>query len=182
MTLRPARTRGPLALALALAGVATGCPDAPRPGGPDAAAERPGTPRTGVKVPLAEGWTAQLSADGSFQAGPAGRPALRVDIRPGQGDALPVGKGLADEVSARFEGFAVALDFEEEGQDFSLVRVTLALRLPDGGVGRDVPALFAAKRIGADLFLCATLPGASAQEVRHAADACRRIERAPAPR
>ena len=38
-------------------------------------------------------------------------------------------------------------------------------------------ALMGAKRIGKDLFHCASLPGASAQEVRQATAACREIER-----
>jgi hypothetical protein len=152
-------------------------------GGTATASEAPATPRAGVKVPLPEGWSAQLAADGSFQAGPRGRPVLRVDIRPGQAAAFLDTEALADEVPARFKGFAVSLDAEDErSKDFSLVRVTLALLLPDGGHGRDVPALFAAKRMGPDLFLCATLPGASAEEVRLASDACRRIELQPAPR
>lgn len=132
--------------------------------------------RVGVKVPMPPGWSAQVAADGSFQFGPPGRPVLRVDLRPGQGAKLPSPDELAKSLEKSFAGFERSLDQEEEGKDFSLLRVGLAPKLADGGVGADYPALFGARRVGDDLFLCATFPGVTADEVRLATEACRGIE------
>ncbi|MBF5045402.1 hypothetical protein FGE12_23550 [Aggregicoccus sp. 17bor-14] len=154
---------------------------------PDAGVAPRGSPapRAGVKVPLPPGWTAQLGADGSFQAGPAGRAVLRVDIRPGAGAQLPDTETLAASVPQQFAqptadwkwGFAASLDQEEGDARRTLVRVTVAPKLPDGGVGPQWPALVGAKRAGDDLFLCSTLPNVTGDEVRLATEACRDIER-----
>jgi hypothetical protein len=146
-------------------------PDAQAPEG------RPAPPRrVGVKVPMPSGWTAQVAPDGSFQFGPPGRPVLRVDLRSGQGAQLPSSEALADSLGKTFEGFERSLDQEEGGEDFTLVRVTLAPKLADGGVGAQYPALFGARRLGKDLFLCATLPGVTTDEVYLATEACRGLE------
>lgn len=153
----------------------------------DAGAAR-NTPRSGVKVPLPPGWTAQLGPDDSFQAGPAGRAVLRVDIRPGAAEQLLDPEQLADSITEQFAqptadwkwGFAVSLDQEEGDSRRSLVRITVAPKLADGGVGAQWPALVGAKRAGKDLFLCSTLPNVTAEEVRLATEACRDIELQPA--
>ena len=183
------------ALALVVGALAPACSEREKPPesvvapAPDAGAGgRNVPPRSGVKVPLPPGWTAQLGADDSFQAGPPGRTVLRVDIRPGAGEQLPDPEQLADGVSEQFAqptadwkwGFAVSLDQEEGDSRRSLVRITVAPKLADGGVGAQWPALVGAKRVGQDLFLCATLPEASPEEVRLATEACREIEVKPA--
>jgi hypothetical protein len=190
----PARGRAARSAALALGlSLAAGCSEreqAPESvAAPDAgsAAARSNTPRSGAKVPLPPGWTAQLGADDSFQAGPAGRTVLRVDIRPGAAEQLLDPEQLADSISGQFAqptadwkwGFAVSLDQEEGDSRRSLVRITVAPKLPDGGVGEQWPALVGAKRAGKDLFLCSTLPNVSAEEVRLATEACRDIEVQP---
>ncbi len=139
--------------------------------------EQPAPPRrVGVKVPMPPGWSAQVSQDGSFQFGPPGHPVLRVDLRPGQGAALPSPEALAQSLEESFKGFERSVDQEEGGTDFSLVRVTLAPKLTDGGVGAEYPALFGARRVQEDLFLCATFPGVTPDEVLQASEACRGIE------
>ncbi|MBE4752195.1 hypothetical protein G4177_28930 [Corallococcus sp. ZKHCc1 1396] len=138
--------------------------------------------RSGVKVPLPPGWSAQVATDGSFQAGPPGRPALRVDLKPGQGEQMPSSEKLADTVREQMKHFTLSLDQEEDTASFSLLRVTLAPTLPDGGVGPEAPAFYGARRVGEDLFLCASLPGASTEEVRLATEACRTIQVQAAPR
>ncbi len=132
--------------------------------------------RVGVKVPMPPGWTAQVAQDGSFQFGPPGRPVLRVDLRPGQGATLPPPEELLQTVTASFAGFEHALEQQAGGADFSLVRVLLTPKLEDGGMGASYPALFGARRVEKDLFLCATFPGVSADEVLQASEACRGIE------
>lgn len=146
------------------------------------ASARPAAPRTGVKVPLPQGWSAQVAADGSFQAGPPGKPILRVDIRPGEGEKMPNSDTLHQELLKKMPEQAISLDQEEDEPNVALLRVTLAPKLADGGVGPHAPALFGARRVGNDLFLCATLPGITYEDVRLAAESCRNIEVQPAPR
>ncbi len=153
----------------------------------DAAEASAGTPRTGarrvgVKVPLPPGWSAQPEEDGSLRFGPPQHPVLRVDLRAGEGEALPSGEALTAQLARAFEGFVRSDEQLEEGEDFVLVRVKLAPRLADGGVGEAHPAFFGARRVERDLFLCASLPGASADEVREAAAACQAIHLQPPPR
>ncbi len=139
--------------------------------------QRPGPQRrVGVKVPMPPGWTAQVAQDGSFQFGPPGRPVLRVDLHPGQGSALPSPDALTQTMEKSFQGFEHSLEQKEEASDFSLIRVTLAPRLEDGGPGARYPALFGARRVEKDLFLCATFPGVTDDEVLQASEACRGIE------
>lgn len=174
-----------LVAGLALA-ASSGCreQEAPAPSRADApdASTRPSAPRAGVKVPLPKGWSAQVAADGSFQAGPLGRSVLRVDIRPGEGGKMPTSETLYDTLRREMSGYEVSLDQEEDTEDVALLRVTLAPQLEDGGVGKEAPALFGARRVGGDLFLCATLPGVSHEEVRLATESCRAIEVQAAPR
>ncbi|MCY1083494.1 hypothetical protein [Archangium lansingense] len=132
--------------------------------------------RVGVKVPMPPGWTAQVAQDGSFQFGPPGRPVLRVDLRPGQGTTLPSPEALAESVEQSFGGSVHSLEQQSGGADYSLVRVMLEPKLEDGGLGARYPALFGARRVEKDLFLCATFPGVSTDEVLQATEACRGIE------
>ena len=177
--------RAALVAGLALA-ASSGCRKKEDPAAPQAAdsgtSARTAAPRSGVKVPLPQGWSAQVAADGSFQAGPPGKPVLRVDIRPGEGEQMPSSDKLHEELLKRMPEQAISLDQEEDEPNVALLRVTLAPKLADGGVGPEAPALFGAKRVGTDLFLCATLPGITYEDVRLSAESCRGIEVQSAPR
>ncbi|WP_338872607.1 hypothetical protein [Myxococcus stipitatus] len=178
----PAHIAPAALLALCLLSGCKGCKEesaSPGASPPDGTAQ---THRSGVKVPLPEGWSAQVAPDDSFQAGPPGRPVLRVDLRRGQGEQLPSVEKLVERVREESKNFEISLDQEEQKETYSLLRVTLAPKLPDGGVGLPSPALFGARRVGSDLFLCATLPGASPEDVRLATEACRDIEVQAQPR
>jgi hypothetical protein len=105
-----------------------------------------------------------------------------VDVRRGEGAKMPSSETLGDSVREQFSQFEVSLDQEEGDEHLALVRITLAPKLGDGGIGPHGPALLGAKRIGDDLFLCATLPGANTEEVRLATEACREIQVQAAPR
>lgn len=133
-------------------------------------------------MPLPQGWSALVAADSSFQAGPPDRPVLRVDFRRGEGDHLPSVEELTRSIREQFSEFQVSLDQEEGDENVTLVRITVAPKLTDGGLGPHGPALMGARRVGEDLFLCATLPGATGEEVRLATEACRDIQVQAAPR
>ncbi|AGC49381.1 putative lipoprotein [Myxococcus stipitatus DSM 14675] len=172
----PAHIAPAALLALCLLSGCKGCKEesaSPGASSPDGTAQ---SHRSGVEVPLPEGWSAQLTSDDSLQAGPSGRPVLRVDVRRGQGEQLPTVEKLVERVREESKNFEISLDQEEQKERYSLLRVTLAPKLADGGVGLQSPALFGARRVGDDLFLCATLSGASAEDVRLATEACRDIE------
>ncbi|WP_224373141.1 hypothetical protein [Hyalangium versicolor] len=177
-----------LAAVLALAPLAAGCSKkkeepAPSPASGAAAGstERLSTPRAGVKVPLPPGWSAVVAADGSFQAGPPDQPVLRVDIRRGEGEKMPTVEELTDSIRKQFADFQVSIDQEEGDAQVVLIRITVAPKLADGGLGQHGPALLGARRAGDDLFLCATLPGATTEDVLLATDACRNISVQAAP-
>jgi hypothetical protein len=174
-------------LALALAGTGCRCGETPSepprpPPVADAGEERPAAGKAGVKVPLPPGWSAVVAADGSFQAGPPGTPVLRVDIRRGEGASRPSSEALAESAREQFSQFDISLDQEEDEENLALLRLTLAPKLPDGGVGMHAPMMLGAKRVGEDLFLCASLPGAQMEDVRLATEACREIQVQGTPR
>lgn len=172
---------GTLALAVSLAATGAGCrrsaEEPPAPASVDAGAPevRTSSRKMGVEVPLPPGWQPEVGKDSAFLAGPAGRPVLRVDRQLGAADQYPDVEQLQARIRA-LEQFAVSFDQEEEKDGLTLLRVTLAPVLADGGIGQQAPAMFGAKRIGKDLFLCASLPGAEAEEVRLATEACRGLQ------
>jgi hypothetical protein len=94
---------------------------------------------------------------------------------------MPSVEALTASIRQQFSEFQVSLDQEEGDEQVALVRITLAPKLADGGIGPHGPALLGARRVGDDLFLCATLPGASTEEVRLATEACRDIQVQAAP-
>jgi hypothetical protein len=134
-----------------------------------------------VKVPLPAGWSALVAADGSFQAGPPEQPVLRVDIRRGEGEQMPSVEQLVRSIREQFSEFQVSIDQQEGNEQVALVRISLASKHADGGLGPRGSALLGARRVGDDLFLCATLPGASTEDVRLATEACRDIQVQAAP-
>ncbi|ADO76093.1 hypothetical protein [Stigmatella aurantiaca] len=171
------------AAVLALAVPAAGCQcgqkaaESPRPTAPvEGHGERPAAAKAGVKVPLPPGWSAIMAEDGSFQAGPPGQPVLRVDIRRGEGEKRPSSEALMASVREQFSQFEISLDQEEDEENLALLRLTIAPKLADGGVGMHAPTMLGAKRVGEDLFLCASLPGAETEEVRLSTEACREIQ------
>ncbi|MDC0711734.1 hypothetical protein POL68_24915 [Stigmatella sp. ncwal1] len=171
------------AAVLALAASAAGCrcgqkatePARPPPPGAESA-ERPAGAKAGIKVPLPPGWSAAMATDGSLQAGPPGQPVLRVDVRRGEGEKRPASEALMASVREQFAQFEISLDQEEDEENLALLRLTIAPKLADGGVGMHAPVMLGAKRVGDDLFLCASLPGAETEEVRLATEACREIQ------
>ncbi|MBI3182867.1 MAG: hypothetical protein HYZ28_12085 [Myxococcales bacterium] len=156
----------------ALLALELGCPDS------KAAAER-APARAGVTVPLPDGWVAQAGPDHSFRAGPKRQAVLRIDLWPGAGAELPRPEALTAWLGSGLERAHLEVVWSRTEEGASLVRYLL--KAGDGGM--EQPAMLGAKRVGADLFLCASFPGASEGEVEEAAEACAKLEwgGAPAP-
>jgi hypothetical protein len=168
-------------LALALVGACSQCrrpaEETPSPP-PEAHSSR------GVKVPLADGWSARLGAEQSLTVGPPGRAVLRIDLRPGQAASKPTSEALAKAFIAGLDGGTSSIAVKKKDQDgFSWVSFKLSLGSggPRGAGVPGEPALLGAKVLGDDLFLCATLPGASDSEVESAAKACEGISYSAEP-
>lgn len=136
--------------------------------------------RAGVKVPLPEGWHAEVGADQSFRAGPAGRVVLRVDLRPGSGGDFPSTDQLELAFTSGLKDTRVVRESSVEDADYAAVRLELA-RVADGGSATPHDVYLGARRVGNDLFLCATEPGASEAELDLAAKACRDLSYSAAP-
>jgi hypothetical protein len=118
----------------------------------------------GLHVALPPGWTAEVDTNDALVIGPPGKPVLKI-AHPSDGNELPSSKNLSRVFTQEMEGTRVT---------------TLKSEDRDGGslwIGRvETPnsweVAFGARRIQGEVFLCATLPGASTQEVRDAARLC----------
>jgi hypothetical protein len=178
------------ALALALLGALGAC-QCRRPGEEPAKPVSPPAPEAhpnrGVKVPLADGWSARLGTEQSLNFGPPGRAVLRIDLRPGAAASKPDSAELARLFVAGLDGGAATVTAKKDQDGYSWVSLRLALGPAPATGGRDAgaagePALLGAKALDEDLFLCATLPGASEAEVESAARACEGISYSAVPR
>lgn len=141
----------------------------------DAGAEqngRPTSPRAGVKVPMPEGWRAEIGADQSFLSGPPDRTILRVDLRPGAAGSFPTPDGLERAFAVGLPNARIERERFIEGKDFVGVRLDLSPVFADGGAPRHHDVFIGARRVGKDLFLCSTAPGASEPELEQAEKSC----------
>jgi hypothetical protein len=135
-------------------------------------------------VPLADGWSARLGAEQSLTVGPPGRAVLRIDLRPGAAASKPDSEALAKLFVAGLDAGPSSIAVKRKDQDgYSWVSFKLSLGSggPRGAGAPGEPALLGAKVLGEDLFLCATLPGASESEVDAAARACEGISYSAGP-
>jgi hypothetical protein len=143
------------ALAAALAAAATAAPGCSSWGNADAGAA--GADKVGLKVPLPDGWSATPAGEGALNLGPAGRPVLTVEHRPG--GAVPTASAMAAAVAG--EGAKVLGELAVGGG--WLLRYQVA-GLPQ--------ALLGARRLQSGVLLCASAPGATLDEVTQAASLC----------
>ena len=140
---------------LALLGwLLAGCADQPGDGSTGNAA------KVGLKIPMPDGWQAQPAGDGVLQVGPVGRPVVRIEHRPAL--AVPDAGDVPNELMA-------------DG-----VKVLGELPLADGWLIRyQVPgleqAMIGARHLSTGALLCASLPGASLDEVKQAAALCTNV-------
>lgn len=125
---------------------------------------------------LPDGWAAQTATEDHLEVGPAGRAVLRIDLTPGAGSQLPTADALGKSITQSLPGTQVKPvdSFEKDG--VALVVVSVPAKNGDGG-SEELFQLLGAKRIGDDLFLCASIPGAAEDEVKRAARACEDVEK-----
>jgi hypothetical protein len=156
------------AVTFALALVAAGCqrePQAPAPAAGTAA-------RTGVRVPLPKGWTAQPEGDGLL-VGPKGAPVLRIERAP-DGTALLGAEALATQFSQALSAREVRTRALGESPQHAVAVVEID-PAPDG---RGPRALVGWKRVDGAVFLCSSLPGSAPGDVDQAAHSCATLEAA----
>jgi hypothetical protein len=158
-----ARLAGP-PLLLLLVACRSGGP-APRP---DAGSGPRLAPPPPIALALPAGWAVAVGADGVVRAsGPRGQPLLRAEVE------RAVGLPTADTLRTGFVGGLRHLrprsETVTERPGFIAVRFVLAE--PDGGAP-DAEALLSATALGDDTLLCATLPGATREELDAVLAAC----------
>ncbi len=153
-----------------------GCPPRDPVEVPAADAGRP--PRVGVKVPLPDGWTARVGSDQGFRAGPGDRVVLRIDKRPSDGGGILSAEELERQLLTAMPGVRATRLGTASSEDHVVLRLRLQ-GAPDAGTRSSVTVALGAKRMGDDVFLCATEPGASEDEIEKAAVACAGISLAP---
>lgn len=182
--------------------IAPACPrqqDPPDAGTPPEKLE--GT-RVGVEIPMPAGWRARVAADQSFQAGPSGMALMRIDREAGAAAALPSPRQLRGRMEEALAPLQLSSVHEESSEGLSLVSFRVAPpedaapasregddEAASGQEARDPdqmepePGVLAAKVVGRDLYLCASLPGAGPADVEAIAAACRAltVRAAPAP-
>lgn len=156
--------------------------------------------RVGVEIPMPAGWRARVAADQSFQAGPAGMALMRIDREPGAADALPSPRQLRRRLQDALAPWVLSSVHEESTEVLSLIAFEVgppepapASTAPDSDQGPEEagasdselmepePGVLAAKVVGADLYLCASLPGAGPADVEAIAAACRALTVRSAP-
>lgn len=174
IAVRPARRSGPAIAALLLA-AAFGCerPGANGPGAPDAALPS----RGGIKVPLPPGWAARATQQESLVAGPAGRAVLRIALWSGGARALPTPEALREGFEARSPLLSATV-IDSQGDDrHSLLVLNVRSAVDGGASSAEWITLLGATRLGEDVFLCSTVPGATEDEVKASAAACGALSR-----
>jgi hypothetical protein len=122
---------------------------------------------------LPEGWRADAVEGRVLLAGPAGRPVLRVEGRPGAAAEFPTAERLEGAFrSGVTSGTVRRVAGSEARPDFVGVRLEVT-PLPDAGWGTPRDIFLGARRVGKELFLCSSEPGASDPEMDDAEEACR---------
>jgi hypothetical protein len=114
---------------------------------------------------------ATATSEGALVLGPREHPVLRIDVRPGA--ALPTPAALEEALRRDLPNARVTEVDHETREDVTLVVLSVARHAPEAGA--PLLVLLGAKRLGPDLYLCATTAGASPDEVKLAAGACREI-------
>lgn len=118
---------------------------------------------------LPDSWVVNAGADGVVRAsGPRGQPVLRAEVQRGVG--LPTASTLRTGFLGGLSHLRETSESLTEAPGFIAMRFVLAE--PDGGAA-DTEALLSATTLGEDTLLCATLRGATREELDVVLSACR---------
>jgi hypothetical protein len=162
-------------LAAALALSVVGCPAAPKVAPVDAGAAPKAAAPPAAALTLPTAWVVSTGADGVVRAtSPRGQPVLRAEVQRGVG--LPTEETLRT-------GFLGGLRHLRERSDRvvhapGFIAMRFVLSEPDAGA-EDTEALLSATALGEDTFLCASLRGATAEELDAVQAACQAVAAAP---
>lgn len=128
---------------------------------------RPSAPPQ-IAFGLPSGWVVSAGADGVVRASsPRGQPVLRAEVQRGVG--LPTPATLRRGFLEGLRHLRERTDSVTEAPGFIAMRFVLAE--PDGG-SAETEALLSATTVGEDTFLCATLRGATHEELDVVQAAC----------
>lgn len=97
---------------------------------------------------------------------------LRVDLRPGAAESFPTPDALERSFAAGLKVTRVERQRVIDSAGFVGLRLKLAAPDEDGGPSSPHGVFIGARRIGKDLFLCATAPGATEAELDQAEKSC----------
>jgi hypothetical protein len=134
----------------------------------DAGVQVRAVPPPQLPLNLPPGWVVNAGADGVVRASsPRGQPVLRAELQRGVG--LPTANTLRT-------GFLGGLrHLRERSENFTSAPGFVAMRFvlgePDGGAP-ETDALLSATALGEDTLLCASLPGATREELDAVQAAC----------
>jgi hypothetical protein len=161
------------ALALALLGCRPASPSAPLDAGAQAQTRAASPPPVALSLPA--GWVVSTGADGVLRASsPHGQPVLRADVQRGVG--LPTPATLRAGFLGGLRHLRSRSDSLTESPGFIAMRFVLSE--PDGGAP-DTEALLSATALGEDTLLCASLRGATHEELDVVQAACQAAGKAP---
>jgi hypothetical protein len=131
-------------------------------------------PRASAPPPIAlnlpSGWVVTAGADGVVRAsGPRGQPVLRAEVQRGV--------GLPTQATLRTGFLGGLLHLRERSESLveapGFIAVRFVLAEPDAGA--DTEALLSATALGEDTLLCASLRGATHQELDVVQTACQAV-------
>jgi len=128
-----------------------------------------------ISLNLPSGWVVTAGADGVVRAsGPRGQPVLRAEVQRGVG--LPTQATLRTGFLGGLRHLRERSESLVEAPGFIAVRFLLGE--PDAG-GAETEAMLAATALGEDTLLCASLRGATREELDVVQAACQAVGNAP---
>jgi hypothetical protein len=155
-------------LGAALALMLVACRPAPRSAPVDAGLQPKSAVSSQVSLNFPPGWVENAGADGVVRASsPRGQPVLRAEVQRGVG--LPTPATLRTGFLGGLRHLRERSDTVFEAPGFVAMRFLLSE--PDGGA-QDTEALLSATALGEDTLLCATLRGATREELDAVQAAC----------
>jgi hypothetical protein len=153
--------------AFALAALALG-PGCSKPSdAPDAARKPPASiARSGLRIPLPEGWTVEPVSSQVFTFGPPGRAVLRVERHKSEAE-IPSPQALVEEFSKHLEPSRAALRHGVSVEGFTAAVMDLQ---PQTKI-----VVLGLRRVGRDVLMCSSTILLEEQDIDSAIRCCREI-------